>query len=110
MTENKGAAAFFGIPEEGPWPILAGHNAAAKQKFVSDFGVALTAKTVEKFAKDLEGGKLKPFIKSEPIPEKDAQEGDVMVVVADSLVAEVVESGVPAMVTNPNPNSLTLTL
>ncbi|CAL9078691.1 unnamed protein product [Musa textilis] len=67
---------YFGVTEDGP-KVLAytGHEDA--KKFILDGEVTLD--NIKKFAEDFLEGKLKPFYKSDPIP--DTNDGDVKIVV-----------------------------
>ena len=66
--------------EVDKWPAFAIQDIAKNLKFPFDQSKKLTEKDVGSFVDDYVSGKVKPSIKSEPVPEK--QEGPVTVVVA----------------------------
>lgn len=76
--------------EEGKWPAFAIQETIKNQKFPYDQTKKVTHDDIAKFVKDFVDGKIKPSIKSEPIPEK--QEGPVQVVVAHSYKDIVIEN------------------
>ncbi|CAO1625381.1 unnamed protein product [Parajaminaea phylloscopi] len=65
------------------WPAFAIQDLAAATKFPLDNLGKDAAKTIEDFVKQFSAGKLKPSIKSEPVPK--TQDGPVHVLVADEF-------------------------
>ena len=101
--KHKGAVSFATIDakafgahaanlnlEADKWPAFAIQETVKNQKFPYDQSKKLTAKDVGKFVDDFVAGTIKPSIKSEPIPEK--QEGDVQVVVAHNYQDVVIDN------------------
>jgi protein disulfide-isomerase A1 len=66
--------------EPDKWPAFAIKDAIKGQRFPLDQGQQLSEQVLSSFVKDFIGGKLKPAIKSEPVPE--TQQGPVTVIVA----------------------------
>ena len=66
--------------EANRWPAFAIQETVKNQKFPFEHKNKLTTKEIGKFVQDFVDGKLKPSIKSEPMPEK--QDGPVHVIVA----------------------------
>lgn len=71
------------------WPAFAIQETVKNQKFPLDQSKKLTEKEVGDFVQDFVDGKIKPSIKSEPIPEK--QDGPVKVIVAHNYEDVVME-------------------
>lgn len=65
------------------WPAFAIQDIQATTKYPLDNLGSDAAKTIEDFVKQYDAGKLKPSIKSEPIPKE--QDGPVHVLVADEF-------------------------
>jgi len=76
--------------EVDKWPAFAIQETVKNQKFPLDQSKELTEKEVGDFVQDFVDGKVKPSIKSEPIPEK--QDGPVKVVVAHNYEDVVMEA------------------
>jgi protein disulfide-isomerase A1 len=75
-----GHAATLNLKEE--WPAFAIQDTVKMFKYPFPQDQKITKDSIRQFVADYVDGKLEPSIKSEPIPEKN--DGDVMVVVADS--------------------------
>ena len=101
--KHKGAVSFATIDakafgahsanlnlEADKWPAFAIQETVKNQKFPFDQSKKITAKDIGEFVDDFLTGKLAPSIKSEPIPEK--QEGDVQVVVAHNYQEVVIDN------------------
>jgi protein disulfide-isomerase A1 len=72
------------------WPAFAIQETVKNQKFPLDQSKKLTEKEVGDFVQNFVDGKIKPSIKSEPIPEK--QDGPVKVIVAHNYEDVVMEA------------------
>lgn len=76
--------------EVDKWPAFAIQETVKNQKFPLDQSKKLTEKEVGDFVQNFVDGKIKPSIKSEPIPEK--QDGPVKVIVAHNYEDVVMEA------------------
>lgn len=78
----------YGYDYTGDKPVLLARD-AANQKYImkSEFSI----ENFQQFIADLEGGKLEPYLKSEPIP--DSNDGPVKVAVAKNFDDVVINNG-----------------
>ncbi|KAF8456757.1 disulfide-isomerase [Kalaharituber pfeilii] len=76
--------------EVGKWPAFAIQETDKNNKFPYPQDAEINEKAIAKFVEEYSEGKMKPTIKSEPIPEK--QEGPVHVVVANNYQDVVINS------------------
>lgn len=76
--------------KNGQWPAFAIQDIKKNQKYPFDQEKKITEKDIGSFVKEFLDGKIKPSVKSEPIPEK--QEGPTTVVVAKSYQDLVIDN------------------
>ncbi|KAF3446997.1 hypothetical protein FNV43_RR12177 [Rhamnella rubrinervis] len=86
LETSKGAFQYFGLKEDQVPVIIIQTNDG--KKYVKTY---LKPEHIEDWMKEFKDGKLRPFIKSEPIPEQNNE--PVKVVVADSLQDVFFKSG-----------------
>ncbi|XP_010456632.1 PREDICTED: protein disulfide isomerase-like 1-4 [Camelina sativa] len=77
---GKPVAEYFGVSENGPKLIAYTGNDDPKKHF---FDGEIKSDNIKTFGEDFLNDKLKPFYKSDPIPEKN--DGDVKIVVGDNF-------------------------
>ncbi|ERN15982.1 protein disulfide isomerase-like 1-4 [Amborella trichopoda] len=78
--DGKPIANYFGVTGENPQVIaFSGNTDEKKYRFDGE----ITGDKIKAFCDDLLGDKLKPFFKSDPIPETN--DGDVKIVVGDNF-------------------------
>jgi len=70
----------FGLDASGDKPVIAARDASDKKYVMSG---EFSMENLEQFVRDLTDGKLKPHLKSEPVPEDN--DGPVKVVVAENF-------------------------
>lgn len=80
MTSSTSILDFFGVKADVP-SIMGYESENDGKKFNLD--LPLTEENIQEFAKDFVDDKLKPFMKSDPIPEKN--DGDVKIVVGKTV-------------------------
>ncbi|KFK27591.1 hypothetical protein AALP_AA8G403600 [Arabis alpina] len=78
--EGKPVAEYFGVSENGPKLIAFTGNEDPKKFF---FDGEIKSDKIKTFGEDFLSDKLKPFYKSDPIPEKN--DGDVKIVVGNNF-------------------------
>ena len=76
--------------EVDKFPAFAIQDVAKNGKYPFDQSKKLTEKAIGAFVQDFVDGKIKPSVKSEPIPEK--QEGPVTVIVAHNFQEVVIDN------------------